>query len=238
MTNTADLPVALVTGASGGMGREIARDLASTHRVILTGRDEPRLAAAVAAAGPNAQVLQLELTDDTAVAAAVAKLERLDVIVHAAAIGGNLAVHEAEARDWERYFAINVTAPAVLTKHALPLIREAQGTIIFIGSGAGTNPAPGSAPYCASKHALKAVADVLRIDEEPNFVRVATVAPGQTDTAMLRGMVGEAAYRPELYIQPASVAQAVRYVVDAPADVQITDVAVRPRREVGRVPLT
>ena len=235
MPNISDLPVALVTGASSGMGREIARDLGRTHRVILVGRDAARLADAVQAAGPNAEGWQLELTDFAAVADRVALLDRLDVVVHAAAIGGNLAVHEASTDDWSRYFAINVTAPATLTKHALPLVRASQGTVVFIGSGASTRPVPGSALYAASKHALKAVADVLRIDEEPHFVRVATVAPGQTDTAMLRGMTSADRYRPELYIQPSSVAQAVRYVVDAPADVQITDVAVRPRREVARI---
>nr|WP_280909638.1 SDR family oxidoreductase [Leucobacter exalbidus] len=229
------MPVALVTGASGGMGREIARDLARTHRVILVGRDAARLEAAVAASGANATGVQLDLTDSAAVAAHIGTLDRLDVLVHAAAIGEVYAVHEAEAEDWTRTLAINVTAPAVLTKHALSLIRAARGTVVFLGSGASTRPVPGSAPYCASKHALRAVADVLRIDEEPNFVRVVTVAPGQTDTAMLRDMIDEAAYRADLYIQPTSVAQAVRYVVDAPADVQITDVAVRPRREIARL---
>ncbi|WP_026139422.1 SDR family oxidoreductase [Leucobacter salsicius] len=235
MPNKSDQPVALVTGASSGMGREIARDLGRTHRVILVGRDAERLAAAVVDAGSGAEGWQLELTDYEAVAARIAALDRLDAVVHAAAIGGNRSVHEAMVGDWERSFAVNVTAPAMLTKQALPLVRASRGTIVFIGSGASTRPVPGSAIYAASKHALQAVADVLRIDEEPHFVRVATVAPGQTDTAMLRGMVGDSGYRPELYIQPSSVAQAVRYVVDAPADVQITDVAVRPRREIARI---
>lgn len=235
MPQDSDLPVALVTGASSGMGRAIAHNLGRTHRVILVGRDAERLAEAANEAGAHAESWQLELTDDAAVADRVATLERLDVVVHAAAIGANIPVHEASAADWERFFAVNVTAPAMLTRHALPLIRAVRGTVVFIGSGAATRPVPGSALYCASKHALKAVADVLRIDEEPHFVRVATVAPGQTDTAMLRSMVGPGGYRPELYIQPSSVAQAVRYVVDSPADVQITDLAVRPRREIARI---
>ena len=246
MSHNDSLPVALVTGASGGMGREIARDLARTHRVVLVGRDATRLEAAASDAREAAadsgsetadrvETWQLDVTDEAAGAARIAALERLDVLVHAAAIGGNLAVDEATGADWSHYFAVNVTAPAVLTKLALPLVRRARGTVVFIGSGASTRAVPGSAPYCASKHALKAVADVLRIDEERHFVRVATVAPGQTDTAMLRAMVGEAAYTAELYIRPESVAGAVRFVVDAPADVHITDVAVRPRREIARL---
>ncbi|MHA3724826.1 SDR family oxidoreductase [Leucobacter sp. HY1910] len=235
MRNESERPVALVTGASGGMGREIARDLGRTHRVILVGRDAARLAAAVAEAGDGATGWELELTDSAAVAARVATLDRLDVLVHAAAIGNNVSVADADESAWQQILAVNVTAPALLTRAVLPLVRASRGAVVFIGSGASTRPVPGSALYCASKHALKAVADVLRIDEEPHFVRVATVAPGQTDTAMLRGMVGEAAYRPELYIRPESVAAAVRYVVDAPADVQITDVVVRPRREIARL---
>lgn len=235
MRNDSDVPVALVTGASSGMGREIARDLGRTHRVILVGRDAERLAAAAREAGDAATSWELDLTDTAAVEARVATLDRLDVLVHAAAIGNNGSVAEADKAAWQQIFAINVTAPALLTRAVLPLVRESRGTVVFIGSGASTRPVPGSALYCASKHALKAVADVLRIDEEPHFVRVVTVAPGQTDTPMLRRMIGEAAYRPELYIQPSSVAAAVRYVVDAPADVQITDVAVRPRREIARV---
>lgn len=234
MSEVTSLPVALVTGASSGMGREIARDLGLTHRVILVGRDPERLAEAVTSAGEHAESWRLELTDTEALEAHVAKLDRLDVLVHAAAIGNHIPVDQAEASDWARFFAVNVTAPAVFTKAALPLLRAARGTVVFIGSGASTNAVSGSGPYCASKHALRAVADVLRIDEESNFVRVVTIAPGQTDTAMLKGMT-RGAYRPELYIQPSSIARAVRHVVDAPDDVQITDVAVRPRREIARI---
>lgn len=225
-------PIALVTGASSGMGREIARELAGTHRVIAVGRDPERLAGVSAATG--AETWPLELTDSAAVAARVATLSRLDVLVHAAAIARGLSVEHAEVSDWAEHFAVNVTAPAELTRLALPLLRQSSGTVVFMGSGAGTRPAPGSAVYTASKHALRGLADVLRIDEEPHRVRVATVAPGQTDTPMLRGLIPSEAYDPARYVRPESVAAAVRFVVDAPADVHITDVAVRPRQELSR----
>lgn len=226
-------PTALVTGASGGMGAEIARDLSRTHRVILVGRNAERLAAV--AADTDGEIWQLDLTDEATLAARMASIDRLDVIVHAAAIAQSLRVDAAVPADWAAHFAINVTAPATLTRLALPLLRAARGTVIFIGSGAGTQPAAGSAVYTASKHALRGLADVLRIDEEPHFLRVTTVAPGQTDTEMLRGLIPAEAYHPENYVQPSSVARAVRFVVDAPADVQLTDVAVRPRRELHRI---
>ncbi len=227
-------PVALVTGASNGMGREITRDLARTHRVIAVGRNAERLDAVARETG--AEPWQLDVSADAEeLAQRVSELDRLDVLVHAAAIGPKFSVAEATADDWSRTLAVNVTAPSVLTRHALPLLRASAGTVVFIGSGASTRPVPGSVVYTASKHALKAIADVLRIDEEPHRIRVATVAPGQTDTDMLRSMIPADQYQPERYIQPASVAATVRFVVDAPADVHLTDVAVRPRQEIARI---
>jgi NADP-dependent 3-hydroxy acid dehydrogenase YdfG len=226
-------PVALITGASSGMGREIARELARTHRIIAVGRDAQRLDAVARETG--AEAWRLDVTDEAALAERIAGLDRLDVLVNAAAVSQQRSVADASADEWAEQLAVNVTAPALITRHSLPLLRASRGTVIFIGSGAGTRPVPGSAIYTASKHALRAVADVLRIDEEPHRVRVATVAPGQTDTAMLRSMIPSDSYEPDRYITPASVAGAVRFVVDAPDDVQITDIAVRPRQEIARI---
>ncbi|EYT56081.1 short-chain dehydrogenase [Leucobacter sp. UCD-THU] len=226
-------PVALITGASSGMGREIARELARTHRIIAVGRDAQRLDAVARETG--AEAWRLDVTDEAALAERIEGLDRLDVLVNAAAVSQQRSVADASADEWAEQLAVNVTAPALITRHSLPLLRASRGTVIFIGSGAGTRPVPGSAIYTASKHALRAVADVLRIDEEPHRVRVATVAPGQTDTAMLRSMIPSDSYEPDRYITPASVAGAVRFVVDAPDDVQITDIAVRPRQEIARI---
>ena len=230
---TSSRPTALVTGASSGMGRAIAADLARTHRVIAVGRDAERLSAVAAETG--AEPWQVDVTDTGALAERLAGLDRLDVLVHAAAVARTRRVDTATAADWDEQFSVNVVAPAELTRVALPLLRAAAGTIVFIGSGAGTRPVPGSAIYTASKHALRGLADVLRIDEEPHRIRVATVAPGQTDTAMLRSMIPADAYDPARYIRPESVADTVRFVVDAPADVHLTDIAVRPRQEISRI---
>lgn len=226
-------PTALITGATGGMGTAIAHELAATHDVIAVGRDEQALAELERSAGATAW--RLDLIDSAAVAARVAELTRLDVLVHAAARAEPLSVAAARPADWEAAFALNVTAPAELTRLTLPLLRRAEGTVICIGSGASTRPVPGSAIYTATKHALRGFADVLRIDEEPHRVRVVTLAPGQTDTEMLRSLIPADAYEPERYIAPASVAETVRFVVDAPADIHLTDIAIRPRQEIARI---
>lgn len=225
-------PVALVTGATGGMGAAIVADLARTHRVVALARNPEALAALASETACDTHLL--ELTDFAAFPAVSSAVPRLDVLVHAAAIAPRLPVHAASVDDWERALRSNVIAPAELTRLLLPQLRANSGTVVFIGSGAGTRPIPRSAVYTATKHALKAVADVLRIDESEHGVRVATVAPGQTDTPMLRSgneRAGEP-YEAEKYIKATSVARAVRFVVDAPPDVHIADISARPRREV------
>ncbi|WP_105565075.1 SDR family oxidoreductase [Microbacterium halophytorum] len=230
---TTNAPVAIVTGATGGMGREIVRDLAADHHVIAVGRNTERLAELAESTG--ADTWAADIAEPEALAERIAALDRVDVLAHVAAIAHPLAVAEATREEWDAHFAINVTAPALLTRAALPALRRSSGTVVFIGSGASTRPVPGSAVYAASKHALKGLADTLRIDEEPHRVRVATVSPGQTDTEMLRAMVPEASYTPDRYVRPDSVAAAVRFVIDAPADVHITDLPVRPRQEIARL---
>lgn len=232
--STADRPVALVTGATGGMGAAIVRDLARTHRVIAIARDAQRLADLVAE-NPGTEGWVADLADTTDLERQIGSIERIDVVANVAAISRRVSVADATRSEWDAHFQTNVTAPTLITRAALPQLRRSSGTVIFIGSGAGTRPVPGSAIYTASKHALRGIADVLRIDEEPHRVRVVTVAPGQTDTPMLRASTPPEQYAPERYIRAESVAAAVRFVVDAPADVHITDVPVRPRQEIARI---
>lgn len=230
--STTTRPVAVVTGATGGMGERIVATLSTTHEVHAIGRSLANLERLRTAWGAIPH--QLDLTAADTPAAIVADLERLDVLVHAAAIAVPLRVDDATRDDWERHLITNVVAPAELTRHCLPLLRASQGSVIFIGSGAGTRPVPNSAVYTASKHALRGLADVLRIDEESARLRVVTVAPGQTATPMLQASyerLGQP-WEPARYINPDTVADVVRFVVDAPSDVQITDIAVRPRQEI------
>ena len=228
-----DRPVAVVTGAGGGMGRAIVLDLLATHQVHALARRQE----SVDDLPPEVHVHLGDLRDAAHLDRVAAAVGQVDVLVNAAAIGQPLSLADATPGQWHDQLATNVIAPAELTRRLLPGLRARQGTVIFIGSGAGTRPVPGSAVYTASKHALRGLADVLRIDEAPHRVRVATVAPGQTDTPMLQTSMtaNGQPYTPERYITPESLAAAVRYVVDAPADVQITDVAVRPRVEISRL---
>ena len=129
-----------------------------------------------------------------------------------------------------RQLTTNVVAPAELTRLTLPLLRVSKGTVIFIGPGAGTRASANLGAYAATKHALRALADSLRLEESTAGVRVSTIAPGQVDTPMQEQMQEQLGneYIGTRYIRADSVARTVRFVVDAPADAQITALSDRP----------
>ncbi|WP_436492949.1 SDR family oxidoreductase [Actinokineospora sp. HUAS TT18] len=223
-------PLALITGASRGIGAAIARALAPTHRLLLGGRDADALAK-VAAGLDGATAWPVDLTDAGALAAATKDLTSLDVLVHSAGVARVGPLTEAPAELWRSMYELNVVAVAELTRLLLPALRAARGQVVLINSGAGRNANPGWGPYAASKFALRAYADVLRAEEETNGLRVTSVYPGRTDTDMQRTVRADEGgeYEPERYLAPDSVAAAVASAVLATPDAHLTDVIVRSR---------
>lgn len=227
--------IAVVTGATGGIGRTIVENLSRDHRVIAVGRNPEKLRALATLPGVEAVEcdLTVQLLDGTF--DALDGLPRIDVLVNAAAIAERRSVEQASVRDWRLHLDTNVVAPAELTRKLLPALRAAEGLVVFINSGAGRGAYPGNTVYAATKHALYALADALRKEEASAGVRVTSVAPGPVDTPMLEGLTASAGgdYSPEHYIVPAEVAAAVRAAVDAGPSAQIADVSVRPRIELA-----
>ncbi|WP_433266738.1 SDR family oxidoreductase [Actinosynnema sp. CS-041913] len=221
-----DRPVALITGASRGIGLAIARKLAPTHDLLLGGRNTEALTEA--AKIPGSTPWPVELTDAEALREATAKLDRLDVLVHSAGIAELGPLAEATADTWRRTLDINVIAVAELTRLTLPLLRAADGHVVLINSGAGLRANPDWGVYAASKFALRAYADVLRA-EEP--VRVTSIHPGRVDTDMQRGVRTQenGDYQPDQYLTADSVAKAVLAAVQADEDAHVTEIVVRPR---------
>lgn len=224
-------PVALVTGATGGIGGRIVRSLATDHTVIAIGRSMT----ALQELGELDDVRPTlgDLLDLDSMATLIRSLHRLDVLVHSAAVSSRFTVADADAAEWRRQLDLNVVVPAELTRFALPLLRESGGQVVFINSGAGLRSFGGHTLYSATKHALKALADGLRSEEIDRGVRVASIYPGPTETPMLAGDLRKAGrpFESGRYIDPETIARTVRTVIDMGADAQLIDVSVRPRSE-------
>jgi NADP-dependent 3-hydroxy acid dehydrogenase YdfG len=221
----------LITGATRGIGRALVDELAS-EELILAARDADALAA-LCAALPLARAMPVDLARPELIAAAVREAglpERLDGIVHSAGIIRLGQVAELAPETWHEVFTVNVTSAAELTRVALPALRAARGTAVFVNSGAGRAVGrAGNGVYAASKHALVALAEALRL-EEPD-VRVTSLYSGRAATDMqreLRAYEGEE-YRPADYLRPAVVAKIIADALRLPPDTTIGDLRVLPR---------
>ena len=222
-------PVALVTGATRGIGRAIAFELSSTHRILVGGRDATRVGELVAELD-DAAPFACDLTDEDAVAAACAGIGRLDVLVHSAGIGRSNDIGTASRALWREVFETNVFAVADLTRLLLPALEATRGIVVAINSGVGFFSSPGGGVYAGSKFALRALTDALR-EEMRGKVRVCSIHPGRTDTDMqreLQAAMGNEHYDGARYVAPESVAAAVRLAIDTPDNATIEQLSIRP----------
>jgi len=229
--------VAVVTGASGGIGRALAVGLSREHaHVCAIGRNPAALAETVAAIRPFSEVsdLRMDLTEEQAFQPLLQLLERLgrvDILIHSAGVIHQGLTERADVKDLDLQFAANVRAPYVLTQRLLPLLTVARGQVVFINSSAGlAAKRPEVAQYAATKHALRAIADSLREEVNPRGIRVISVYLGRTATPMQKALYKQEgkAYSPEGLLQPEDVASTVIHALMLPATAEVTDISIRP----------
>jgi NAD(P)-dependent dehydrogenase (short-subunit alcohol dehydrogenase family) len=181
------VPSALVTGGSSGIGLAIARMLRSEgYGLTLAARPVERLESA--AAELDAAPVALDVRDEDACAALVAAhLERhggLDVLVNSAGVGIAGRIGDMSAKQFDLQQAVNLRGAFLVTREALPALREARGYVVNLASIAGTIPTPGLASYGAAKAALIALTRSLDREEAANGVRATALCPAFVDTRM------------------------------------------------------
>lgn len=228
------MPVHLLTGAGSGIGAALARRLHGRgDDLVLLARDAGR-ARELADAFPGASTVVADLAQPGRISWALSKQqvpERVDTLIHAAGVIDLGPVADLPAALWEQQLAVNLVAPAELTRLLLPVLRVSGGQVVFVNSGAGLRAHADWSAYAASKHGLKALADSLRAEEAEHGVRVSSIFPGRTATPMQERVHQQEGrpYDADLFIDPDSVATTILTAIDLPRDAQLTDLSVKPR---------
>lgn len=230
--------VAIITGAGTGIGAATARDLAAAGaRVVLTGRRAGLLeeqVAAITGAGGEAWAMAADVREfdqvEAIVSRTVERYGRLDIFVANAAIADFGPIDTADPALWADVITTNVLGVLYGVRAALPRMKaQGSGHIVIVSSGSGRVTYVGEPAYVASKHATVAFAECLRQEVAPLGIRVAVIEPGLVETPlihlypeandMLPGVVA---------LDPAEIAQCIRFVLERPPHVNLFEVLVRP----------
>ncbi|WP_374338859.1 SDR family NAD(P)-dependent oxidoreductase [Leeia sp.] len=187
--------VALVTGGASGIGRATAQLFAEEGaRVAVCDINLDRaemVASEIRAAGGEAYAVQADVSRaadcEAAIQSVIGRWGRLDVLFNNAGITRRTSVVDTTEAEWDAVMAVNLKSVFLMSKYAVPVMaRQGGGSIINTGSGWGLVGGKDAAPYCASKGAVVNLTRAMAVDHGPQQVRVNTVCPGDTDTAMLR----------------------------------------------------
>ena len=233
--------VVLITGASSGIGEGCARLLAEKGaRVVLGARRVERLEQLVAdirAAGGQAIARRQDVTDASDVQAfvdtAMAEYGRVDVLLNNAGVMPLSMIEALKLDEWNRMIDVNIRGVLHGIAAALPVMQaQRSGQIINVASIGAYRVSPTAAVYCATKYAVRAISDGLR-QEVGGDIRVTLVSPGVVESELAESISDEGArdamreFR-KVAISPSAIARAVAYAIEQPADVDVSELVVRP----------
>lgn len=232
---------AFITGATSGIGKATAEILAkNNYKLILCGRREDRLAELATSLSKLTDVhtLQFDVRDKNAVFAAITTLPQafsiIDILINNAGNAHGLdPIQTGDIDDWDAMIDINVKGLLYVSKAIIPqMIERKSGHIINIGSTAAKEVYPNGNVYCASKHAVDALNQGMRIDLNPFGIRVGAIHPGMVETEFsevrFKGDTSRAenVYKGFAVLQPEDIADIIHFVVSRPYHVNIADLIV------------
>lgn len=230
--------IAVITGASSGIGESIALALAKIGvQLCLLGRNLERLEVIAEMARKDSPLVKcycIDLTEDEDIQKLKKKLKmdfkKIDLLIHSAGVISIGRLEFAPVKDFDWQYKTNVRAPFLLTQTLLPMLRSGKGQIVFINSSAGLNAGVNIGQYSATKSALKAIADSFRNELNKEGICVLSVYPGRTATPMQKTVLKTEGkkYKPRLLLQPEDIAITVINALSMPRSAEITDINIRP----------
>ena len=234
--------IALITGASAGIGEKTARALIGAGaRVICSARRTKRLETIVEELGECAVALELDVTNERSIETLLDRLPKewrdIDILVNNAGhdIGGRRLFHEGTSQGWSAIIETNVIGLMRVTQAVLEgMIRRDSGHIVNIGSVAGVQTSPLCAVYSASKHAVHGFSETLRLDYGNTGIKISEVLPGMVKTEFAATRFDDENRGAKYYedfgicLEPEDIARSVMFVLDQPTDVVIAQVLVLP----------
>lgn len=233
---------ALITGATSGIGRATAKEFAKHGiKLILCGRRENRLNSVKKALEKETKVhtLNFDVRNKKEVFDAINSLpeefKQIDILVNNAGNAHGLdPIQNGSLEDWDAMMDINVKGLLYVSKAIMPQMTERQsGHIINIGSSAGKEVYPKGNVYCASKHAVIAITDGMRIDLNPYNIKVTAINPGLVETEFSKirfkgGKIADSVYKGYKALQPEDIAEIIYFAISRPSHVNIADLLVFP----------
>ena len=184
------MPNVLITGCSSGIGRALADAFKATGYTVWASARRPEGVAALAAAGFNA--VELDVNDSAALRRLAEQLGELDVLINNAGYGAMGPLLDGGTEAMQRQFETNVFSIVGVTQALFPALRRSQGLVVNIGSVSGVLVTPFAGAYCASKAAVHALSDALRMELAPFGVQVMEVQPGAIDTSFAKNAGAQA----------------------------------------------
>jgi NADP-dependent 3-hydroxy acid dehydrogenase YdfG len=247
MTQKLTGKVAIITGASSGIGKATAIALAEegAHVAIAARRGDRlnELAQQIEAKGGKALPVVTDLTDEAQVNALIQKtnavLGRIDILVNNAGVGGLGTIEDGNPEDWRRQFDLNVLGLLYATHAVLPIFKaQGVGHVVNLSSVAGRTARAGVGVYNATKWGVNAISEALRQEVHKNNIRVTIIEPGLVATEFVDNITDpvakqniEARIKAITPLQPEDIARAIAYAVTQPPHVNVNEILIRPTQQ-------